>query len=167
MDWDGLTALTEWYLASGVQGLFAVCLSSEMYDLLDDERLRVAKHVAGVVDDVKGIADQQRRQVARNLALPQGLAALGLHGHQAAVIAGQIEAAIAGQQRFAVEVDQAIHFAAALGHGDTLLPECLTAAVVDGGDAAVGEAGEGDRLDDSRRAGATQGQGGVAGGIDP
>lgn len=50
VDWDGLTALTEWYLASGVQGLFAVCLSSEMYDLLDDERLRVAKHVASVVD---------------------------------------------------------------------------------------------------------------------
>lgn len=50
VDWDGLAALTEWYLASGVQGLFAVCLSSEMYDLEDDERLKVAEHVVDVVN---------------------------------------------------------------------------------------------------------------------
>lgn len=49
VDWQGLDTLTEWYLASGVQGLFAVCLSSEMYDLSEDERLAVARHVVARV----------------------------------------------------------------------------------------------------------------------
>ncbi len=51
VDWDGLTELTEWYLASGVQGLFAVCLSSEMYTMDEDERLNVARHIADVVQN--------------------------------------------------------------------------------------------------------------------
>lgn len=40
-----LQALTEWYIASGVSGLFANCLSSEMYDLSDDERVLLARTV--------------------------------------------------------------------------------------------------------------------------
>jgi len=42
---DGLDALTEWYLKCGVAGLFSVCLSSEMYDLSDEERLGIASRV--------------------------------------------------------------------------------------------------------------------------
>jgi len=45
IDWTGLDALVEWYLAAGVTGLFAVCLSSEMYELTPEERVRLAAHV--------------------------------------------------------------------------------------------------------------------------
>jgi len=40
-----LEALTEWYIASGCVGLFATCLSSEMYDLSEEERLELARIV--------------------------------------------------------------------------------------------------------------------------
>ena len=45
IDWSGLDALVEWYLDAGVTGLFAVCLSSEMYELTPEERVRLARHV--------------------------------------------------------------------------------------------------------------------------
>ncbi len=48
VDYDGLTQLTEYYLKAGAQGLFANCLSSEMYELTEDERLQVVKHVVKV-----------------------------------------------------------------------------------------------------------------------
>ncbi|MHB0857793.1 MAG: dihydrodipicolinate synthase family protein [Anaerolineae bacterium] len=45
IDWGGLDALTDWYIDSGVAGLFSVCLSSEMYALTPRERLDVATRV--------------------------------------------------------------------------------------------------------------------------
>ena len=36
----------EWYIASGCSGLFAVCQSSEMYFLSEEERLELAEYVA-------------------------------------------------------------------------------------------------------------------------
>ncbi|HET8828543.1 MAG TPA: dihydrodipicolinate synthase family protein, partial [Pelobium sp.] len=42
--------LTEMYLKAGVTGLFANCLSSEMFELSDDERIDLVKHVVKVVD---------------------------------------------------------------------------------------------------------------------
>ncbi len=45
IDLDGLTRLTEMYLHAGVQGLFANCQSSEMYELSDEEKLQVVNHV--------------------------------------------------------------------------------------------------------------------------
>ncbi|MEP6949472.1 MAG: dihydrodipicolinate synthase family protein [Ginsengibacter sp.] len=45
IDFDGLTRLTEMYLDAGVKGLFANCQSSEMFELTDDEKLGVVKHV--------------------------------------------------------------------------------------------------------------------------
>lgn len=50
IDWRGLDQLIEWYLEAGVKGLFAVCLSSEFYDLTPDERLALAAHVVKRVD---------------------------------------------------------------------------------------------------------------------
>ena len=50
IDFDGLTALTEHYLQSGVKGLFANCLSSEMFDLTASERLQVVQHVMKVTN---------------------------------------------------------------------------------------------------------------------
>lgn len=45
IDFDGLTRLTAFYLGSGAKGLFANCLSSEMYELDDAEKLQVIAHV--------------------------------------------------------------------------------------------------------------------------
>lgn len=45
VDYPALTKLTEFYLEAGVAGLFANCLSSEMYELSDHERLQIVKHV--------------------------------------------------------------------------------------------------------------------------
>lgn len=45
LDLDGVDALTDFYLNQGSSGLFAVCQSSEMYDLTDEERLQLAQRV--------------------------------------------------------------------------------------------------------------------------
>lgn len=50
IDYKTLTALTEMYLKSGVTGLFANCLSSEMFELSSQERLKLVQHVVNVVD---------------------------------------------------------------------------------------------------------------------
>ncbi|MCX2452509.1 dihydrodipicolinate synthase family protein [Pedobacter sp. PLR] len=50
IDYTALTALTEMYLQAGASGLFANCLSSEMFELTDEERIKVISHVIKVVD---------------------------------------------------------------------------------------------------------------------
>lgn len=45
VDLPGVEALTDFYLDNGSHGLFAVCQSSEMYDLTDDERIAIAETV--------------------------------------------------------------------------------------------------------------------------
>jgi len=50
IDYDILTQLTEIYLKAGASGLFANCLSSEMFELEDDEKLQAIKHIIKVVD---------------------------------------------------------------------------------------------------------------------
>lgn len=45
IDWEALPALVDWYIDAGVTGLFAVCLSSEMYELSPAERLDLARAV--------------------------------------------------------------------------------------------------------------------------
>lgn len=50
IDYKALTALTEMYLKAGVSGLFANCLSSEMFQLTNEERLKLVKHVINIVD---------------------------------------------------------------------------------------------------------------------
>ena len=51
VDYATLTQLTELYIEAGAAGLFANCLSSEMYELTPDERLKVTKCV---VDQTAG-----------------------------------------------------------------------------------------------------------------
>jgi 4-hydroxy-tetrahydrodipicolinate synthase len=51
IDFDHLDRLVDFYLACGAKGLFANCLSSEMYSLKPEERLALASHV---VKRVKG-----------------------------------------------------------------------------------------------------------------
>ncbi|MBS1600802.1 MAG: dihydrodipicolinate synthase family protein [Bacteroidetes bacterium] len=51
VDLDALSRLIDFYLAAGVKGFFANCLSSEMFSISEDERLEITKHI---VDYVKG-----------------------------------------------------------------------------------------------------------------
>lgn len=50
IDYDILTQLTGIYLKAGSAGLFANCLSSEMFELEDDEKIQAIKHIIKVVD---------------------------------------------------------------------------------------------------------------------
>jgi 4-hydroxy-tetrahydrodipicolinate synthase len=50
IDYDILTQLTEMYLKAGAVGLFANCLSSEMYELDDNEKLQAIKHIINVAN---------------------------------------------------------------------------------------------------------------------
>jgi 4-hydroxy-tetrahydrodipicolinate synthase len=50
VDYDCLEKLTEFYLSSGAAGLFANCLSSEMFQLTADERVEVTKRVVRTVN---------------------------------------------------------------------------------------------------------------------
>jgi 4-hydroxy-tetrahydrodipicolinate synthase len=50
IDWRTLDQLIEWYIASGVSGLFAVCLSSEILHLTEDERIKLATHTVNRVN---------------------------------------------------------------------------------------------------------------------
>jgi 4-hydroxy-tetrahydrodipicolinate synthase len=50
IDYPALTALTEYYLEAGAAGLFANCLSSEMFELSEAERLAVIRHVVKVAN---------------------------------------------------------------------------------------------------------------------
>ena len=45
IDYEGLKILTDWYIAKGVQGLFAACQSSEIFYLSPDERTAMVQTV--------------------------------------------------------------------------------------------------------------------------
>ena len=45
VDYEGLKALTNWYIDNGCSGLFADCQSSEMFFLTKEERVNIAKTV--------------------------------------------------------------------------------------------------------------------------
>ncbi len=50
IDFDGLSKLTELYIDKGCAGLFANCLSSEMFELSEKERLELVDHVVKVAN---------------------------------------------------------------------------------------------------------------------
>lgn len=50
IDFDALTGLTEFYLEAGAAGLFANCLSSEMFELDEAERIQLIEHVLKVTN---------------------------------------------------------------------------------------------------------------------
>lgn len=45
VDFKGLDALIDFYIRTGANGLFSTCLSSEMFQLTDEERIKVIKAV--------------------------------------------------------------------------------------------------------------------------
>jgi len=82
IDWDSLGRLVDWYLASGVHGLFAACQSSEVFWLSDAEAVAlsrfVVEKVAGRVPVVtSGHTASALSQQADQLA---ALAATGVDG---------------------------------------------------------------------------------------
>jgi 4-hydroxy-tetrahydrodipicolinate synthase len=50
VDLDVISRLVDFYLAAGVKGLFANCLSSEMYSITEDERLEITRHIVKYVN---------------------------------------------------------------------------------------------------------------------
>ena len=91
IDWAGVDAVTDWYITAGAGGLFACCLSSEMYHLSADERIalvqRVLDRTAGRVPVVAtgnfgGTLEEQIASVQRMSAL--GVAATVLLPNQLA-----------------------------------------------------------------------------------
>ena len=48
VDYEGLKALTKWYIDNGCSGLFSDCQSSEMFFLTKEERINIAKTVIDV-----------------------------------------------------------------------------------------------------------------------
>ena len=44
VDLDTVNNLVDFYLAAGVKGFFANCLSSEMFSITEDERLELTQH---------------------------------------------------------------------------------------------------------------------------
>jgi 4-hydroxy-tetrahydrodipicolinate synthase len=50
VDFDAVSHLIDFYLAAGVKGFFANCLSSEMYSITEDERLELTRHVVRYVN---------------------------------------------------------------------------------------------------------------------
>jgi 4-hydroxy-tetrahydrodipicolinate synthase len=49
VDFDVVSRLVDFYLAAGVKGFFANCLSSEMYSISEDERLELTAHIVRYV----------------------------------------------------------------------------------------------------------------------
>ena len=49
VDLDAVSDLIDFYLAAGVKGFFANCLSSEMYSITEDERLELTRHIVRYV----------------------------------------------------------------------------------------------------------------------
>lgn len=49
VDFDAIARLIDFYLAAGVKGFFANCLSSEMYSITEDERLELTQYIVKYV----------------------------------------------------------------------------------------------------------------------
>lgn len=50
VDMDVISTLVDFYLAAGVKGFFANCLSSEMFSITEDERLELTDHIVKYVN---------------------------------------------------------------------------------------------------------------------
>ena len=50
VDLDVVSTLIDFYLAAGVKGFFANCLSSEMFSITEDERLELTQHIVEYVN---------------------------------------------------------------------------------------------------------------------
>lgn len=79
IDWSSLQKLTNWYIENGAAGLFACCMSSEMFDLDDNERFElVAKTVEFAGSRCQVVATATfSRSVPENIAMIRRMADTG------------------------------------------------------------------------------------------
>lgn len=87
IDWKGLDQLVEYYVAARVAGIFSVCLSSEMYQLNEQERLELARYIvqrgagrvpviasavagANAADQIRAVRDMAATGVTAVVLLP-------------------------------------------------------------------------------------------------
>ena len=50
IDFDAVSVLIDFYLKAGVKGIFANCLSSEMFSISEAERLQLTRHIVHYVN---------------------------------------------------------------------------------------------------------------------
>ncbi|HSI83728.1 MAG: dihydrodipicolinate synthase family protein [Candidatus Methylacidiphilales bacterium] len=93
VDYPALDRLIDWYINARVAGLFAVCLSSEMYYLDNDERIKLARHVVSrAADRVPVVATGTfGGSIAEQAAMVWRMAETGVAG--VVVISNQLAAA--------------------------------------------------------------------------
>jgi len=116
IDWACLDQLVDYYLAAGVAGLFSVCLSSEMYQLSEAERVQLATHIVKrvggripVIGSAVAGADVDAQIRAVKTIAATGLTAVVLlpclmarEDESAAVWQGRLEAIVAGTEGIAL-----------------------------------------------------------------
>lgn len=96
VDFDMVRTLVDFYLAAGVKGLFANCLSSEMYSISEDERLSltraVVEHVNGRVPVVAtgsfGLTIEDKAEFTRKIYDTGIDSVVLITGHYAAIDEG-------------------------------------------------------------------------------
>lgn len=93
VDFDAVAKLIDFYLAAGVKGFFANCLSSEMYSITEDERLEltsfIVKYVRGRVPIVAtgsfGLTIEDKAEFAKKIYATGINAVILITGHFANV----------------------------------------------------------------------------------
>ena len=55
VDYQGIDRVVEWYIQNGIDGIFSVCQSSEMFFLTLEERVKIAERVKAVANSRVGI----------------------------------------------------------------------------------------------------------------
>jgi 4-hydroxy-tetrahydrodipicolinate synthase len=76
IDWDGVDALVDYYVAAGVAGIFTVCLSSEIYQMAPEERIELAQRVVSrsagrvpiIASAVAGSAPHEQAEAVKAIA---------------------------------------------------------------------------------------------------
>lgn len=89
VDFDAVAKLIDFYLAAGVKGFFANCLSSEMYSITEDERLEltsfIVKYVRGRVPIVAtgsfGLTIEDKAEFAKKIYATGINAVILITGH--------------------------------------------------------------------------------------
>ncbi|RLM25168.1 dihydrodipicolinate synthase family protein [Brenneria alni] len=109
IDYPGLATLIDWYLAKGVDALFAVCQSSEMQFLTLPERVELARfvvnHVGGRVPVIASghISDDLNEQITELSAMSDtGIDALVL-------VTNHLDPANEGSKTFFATLDRLLH----------------------------------------------------------
>lgn len=101
IDWRAFDALVDWYAAGGSQGLFAACLSSEIFHLTDEERLALVRRTL--------VRSAWRLPVIAAGAFPAGVSPASAVGDPAGLAAAVRRVADAGAEAVILLTNQFAH----------------------------------------------------------